>query len=227
MQAHNYTASRRYRFFWPSQEDAGTTGQSPRNSNVFSYDYTPEIKGEMGGWSRYDNHNLTNACNLTGEAYAGTWAGRVVRFLQKEEAESYRDEGQAISMQVTFRAQDFGDEAARKKLLHLLLGFRLPVSSDGSGVTLRSVVVEQAQDLKDNFVELDAAVIAAAGPRDGLSSEVLVKQQTLRYSPEYTKAIYHQIRVSDSTLSAPVQIVSLGYRVTGLSTKGTTQAAST
>jgi hypothetical protein len=225
MQAHNYTASRRYRFFWPSQDDAGTTGQTPRNSNVFSYDYTPEMKGEMGGWSRYDNHNLTNACNLTGEAYAGTWAGRVVRFLQTEEAESYRDEGQAISMQATFRAQDFGDEASRKKLLHLLLGFRLPVSSDGSGVTLRSVLVEQAQDLKDNFVALDSAVIAAAGPRDGLSSEVLVKQQTLRYSPAYTKAIYHQIRISDATLSAPVQIVSLGYRVTALSTKGTTQAA--
>jgi hypothetical protein len=224
MQAHNYAASRRYRFFWPSQEDAGITGYAPRNSNAFSYDYTPEMKGEAGGWSRYDNHNLTNACNLAGEAYAGTWAGRLVRFLQADAAESYRDEGEAIPMQVTFRAQDFGDEASRKKLLHLLLGFRLPASSDGSGVTLRGVQVEQAQDLKDNFVQLDAAVIAAAGPRDGLSSGVQVKQQTLRYSPEYTKAIYHQIRISDATLSAPVQIVSLGYRVSGLSTKGTTQA---
>jgi len=245
MQAHNYAATRRYRLFFPAQTDAGDEGDTPRNSGTFSYDYTAEAKGELGGWSRYDNHAVTNACNLLNEAFAGTWTGKVLRFLQVEEPESYRDDNAPVGMvrafdsgsetievtgsgmQVTTRALDFGDPSIRKKVLHILLGFRLPVSSDGTGVSLTGTVVSQAVDLRDSFTTLDAATVEASTVRDGLSSEVGVKQRTIRYSPATSKAVYHQVRLEDFQLNAPVVLVSLSYRVTGLSSKGTTQAANT
>lgn len=245
MQAHNYAATRRYRLFFPVQTDTGDDGDTPRNSGAFSYDYTAEAKGELGGWARYDNHAVTNACNLLNQAYAGTWGGKVLRFLQAEEPESYRDDNAPVGMvraydssseavtvtgtgmQVTTRALDFGDPSIRKKVLHILLGFRLPVSSDGTGVSLTGAVVSQAVELQDSFTELDAATVEASTLRDGLSSEVGVKQRTIRYSPATSKAVYHQVRLEDFQLNAPVVLVSLSYRVTGLSSKGTTQAANT
>ena len=228
-QAHNFASERSYRFFF-SQPGAA----SLRPTDGFSFDYTSEAQGTgPGAWTRLDNHNVTNFCNLFTESYFGTSDGRVQRLLQTEEADSYRDGGKAIGiasdgsgtgMEVTFRALDFGEQGVRKRILHILANYRLPRSADGTGVQVTGIKLAEAVNLSASFTDLDQATLTPATVQDGLSSIEALKQIIIRYAPAVSKATRFQLKLTDTQLAAPVQLVSLGFRVAGLSSKGTTEA---
>ena len=105
----------------------------------------------------------------------------------------------------------FGDNGVRKKCLHVFLSMR-----SGTSVFTGTQLLS-ALNLTQTFQAADAF-------RSGTQGK---KVDTIRFSLDGSKFQYLQIKVINDTLDEPVEITSLDYRVSGLSSKGTTEAKGT
>ena len=220
MQGHAYGVGRRYKVSIP------VTDQTTP-SDVLVYDYTREdSRNTYGSWTKYSNHPATGWCNLLEDAYFGSTRGRVYKVSNANSKYDYQDDGSAITGSVVFRALDFGDSAIRKRVLHLLVHYRIPSLSEGQ-VDIETAKVYMGINLVDNFVELDKFKIDVPNEPDGLSTISPNKQVTLRYSVRNPKSLYFQVKVDDNGLHTPLQVTGLSFRVAGLSTEGITEAAQT
>jgi hypothetical protein len=220
MQGHSYGIGRRYKVSIPK-----TSQTIP--SDALVYDYTREdSKNTFGSWTRYSNHPATGWCNLLEDAYFGSTRGRVYKVSNANSKYDYQDDGSAITGSVVFRALDFGDSAIRKRVLHLLVHYRIPSLAEGQ-VDIETAKVYMGVNLVDNFVELDRFKIDVPNEPDGLSTISPNKQVTLRYSVRNPKSLYFQVKVDDNGLHTPLQVTGLSFRVAGLSTEGITEAAQT
>ena len=220
MQGHAYGVGRRYKVSIPVTEQT-----TP--SDVLVYDYTREdSRNTYGSWTKYSNHPATGWCNLLEDAYFGSTRGRVYKVSNANSKYDYQDDGSAITGSVVFRALDFGDSAIRKRVLHLLVHYRIPSLSEGQ-VDIETAKVYMGINLVDNFVELDKFKIDVPNEPDGLSTISPNKQVTLRYSVRNPKSLYFQVKVDDNGLHTPLQVTGLSFRVAGLSTEGITEAAQT
>jgi hypothetical protein len=220
MQGHAYGVGRKYKVSIPK-----TTEVTP--SDALVYDYTREdSRNTFGSWTRYTNHPATGWCNLLEDAYFGSTKGRVYKVSNANSKYDYQDDGAAISCSSVFRALDFGDSAIRKRVLHLLVHYRIPSLSEGQ-VDITTAKVSMGINLLDNFVELDKFKIDVPNEPDGLSTVSPNKQVTLRYSVRNPKSLYFQVKVEDNGLHTPLQVTGLSFRVAGLSTEGITEASQT
>lgn len=220
MQGHAYGVGRRYKVSIPKTDE-----KVP--SNVLVYDYTREdSKNTYGSWTQYTNHAATGWCNLLEDAYFGSTKGRVYKVSNSNSKFDYQDDGTAIAGSTIFRALDFGDSAIRKRVLHLLVHYRIPNLAEGQ-VDTSTATVSMGINLVDNFLPLDTFKLDVPNSPDGLSTLTPNKQVTLRYAVRNPKSLYFQVKVEDTGLHTPLQVTGLSFRVSGLSTEGITEAAQT
>ena len=220
MHGHAYGVGRKYKVSYP------LTGQKVP-SDVLVYDYTKEdTKNSYGSWTRYTNHAATGWCNLLEDAFFCTTSGRVYQVASGNSKYDYADDGAAIECSATFRALDFGDSAIRKRVLHLLVHYRIPQLLEGS-VDVNSASVGMGVNLVDSFVPLDPFYLDVPNKPDGLSTLTPYKQVTLRYAARNPKSLYFQTKISDNGLHTPLQVTGLSFRVAGLGTEGIQEAAQT
>jgi hypothetical protein len=220
MHGHAYGVGRKYKVSYP------LTGQKVP-SDVLVYDYTKEdTKNSYGSWTRYTNHAATGWCNLLEDAFFCTTSGRVYQVASGNSKYDYADDGRAIQCSSTFRALDFGDSAIRKRVLHLLVHYRIPQLLEGS-VDVNTASVGMAVNLVDSFQPLDTFYLDVPNKPDGLSTLTPNKQVTIRYAVRNPKSLYFQTKISDNGLHTPLQVTGLSFRVAGLGTEGITEAAQT
>jgi hypothetical protein len=220
MQGHAYGIGRRYKVSIPK-----TAEKVP--SNVLVYDYTRETaETAFGSWTQYTNHAATGWCNLLEDAYFGSTNGRVYKISNANSKFDYQDDGTAITGFTVFRALDFGDSAIRKRVLHLLVHYRIPNLSEGQ-IDTNTATVSMGVNLVDNFMPLDTFKLDVPNSPDGLSTLTPNKQVTLRYAVRNPKSLYFQVKIEDTGLHTPLQVTGLSFRVSGLSTEGITEAAQT
>jgi hypothetical protein len=220
LQGHAYSVGRKYKVSVPR------TGESVPQ-DVLVYDYTREdSKNTYGSWTRYTNHAATGWCNLLEDAYFASTVGRVYKVSNENSKYDYQDDGQAIDGSVVFRALDFGDSAVRKRVLHLLVHYRMPNLDEGQ-VDISSATVSMGVNLVDNYLSLDTFKLDVPNSPDGLSTLTPNKQITIRYAVRNPKSLYFQVKIQDNGLHTPLQVTGLSFRVAGLSTEGITEAAQT
>jgi len=220
MHGHAYGVGRKYKVSYPL-----TNQKAP--SDVLVYDYTKEdTKNSYGSWTRYTNHPTTGWCNLLENAFFCTTSGRVYQVASGNSKYDYADDGKAIDCSVTFRALDFGDSAVRKRVLHLLVHYRIPQLLEGA-VDVNTATVGMGVNLVDSYAPLDTFYLDVPNKPDGLSTLTPFKQVTLRYAVRNPKSLYFQTKISDNGLHTPLQVTGLSFRVAGLGTEGITEAAQT
>ena len=220
MHGHAYGVGRKYKVSYPLTKESAP-------SAVLVYDYTKEdTKNSYGSWTRYTNHPATGWCNLLEDAFFCTTSGRVYQVASGNSKYDYADDGKAIECSATFRALDFGDSAIRKRVLHLLVHYRIPQLLEGS-VDVNTASVGMGVNLVDSFTILDAFYLDVPNKPDGLSTLTPYKQVTIRYAARNPKSLYFQTKISDNGLHTPLQVTGLSFRVAGLGTEGITEAAQT
>jgi len=220
MQGHAYGVGRKYKVSIPKVNET-----TP--SEALVYDYTREdSKNTYGSWTRYTNHPATGWCNLLEDAFFASTRGRVYKVSNANSKYDYQDDGQAITGYTIFRALDFGDSAVRKRVLHLLVHYRIPNLLEGP-VDVNTAKVSMGINLVDNYQQLDTFKLDVPNASDGLSTLSPNKQVTLRYAVRNPKSLYFQTKIEDNGLHTPLQVTGLSFRVTGLGTEGITEAAQT
>ena len=202
---HHYAVGRQYKLSYP-------TTSATENSKVFVYNHTREYSGQsrQGSWTQYTNHSATGWANLLSDAYFSTTGGAVMLIRNTGDVSDFRDDDAAISMEVIFRATDFGDAGIRKAISHLTAHFR-------NKGTMNGTKLFSAMDLETALTELDSFKIL----------NETEKVFSVQFSIDRRKGIYFQIKMTNSAIDEPVELTSMDIRVSGLSDKGTTQAAST
>ena len=220
LQGHAYSVGRKYKVAVPRIGE-----KVPQD--VLVYDYTREdSKNTYGSWTRYTNHPATGWCNLLEDAYFASTVGRVYKVSNENSKYDYQDDGQPIDGSVTFRALDFGDSAVRKRVLHLLVHYRIPNLTEGQ-VDISTATISMGVNLVDNFLALDTFKLDVPNSPDGLSTLTPNKQITIRYAVRNPKSLYFQTKIQDNGLHTPLQVTGLSFRVAGLSTEGIKEAAQT
>ena len=220
LQGHAYSVGRKYKVSIPR------SGESVPQ-DVLVYDYTREdSKNTYGSWTRYTNHAATGWCNLLEDSFFASTVGRVYKVSNENSKYDYQDDGAEIDGYTIFRALDFGDSAVRKRVLHLLVHYRIPNLEEGQ-VDIDTATVSMGVNLVDNFLALDTFKLDVPNTPDGLSTLAPNKQVTLRYAVRNPKSLYFQVKIQDNGLHTPLQVTGLSFRVAGLSTEGVTEAAQT
>lgn len=218
MQGHNFATGRRYKLSVPM-------GSAVVNSDVLVYNYTAESRGQFGSWSRYDSHPATGWCNLLGREYFGSTSGRVYTNRASTTRFDYADAAeQPIQAVALLRTTDFGDASVRKRLLHVTAAYRAP-RTDGLNLSQLGTALSIAVDQRDQFTSTQLYTGGGKTQTTGLGDQWAVKGDTLRYSVAIPKARYFQVRVENATLYEPLELTGITYRVAGLTTLGTKEAA--
>lgn len=218
MQGHNFATGRRYKLSVPM-------GDAVVNSDVLVYNYTAESRGQFGSWSRYDSHPATGWCNLLGREYFGSTSGRVYTNRASTTRFDYADAAeQPIQAVALLRTTDFGDASVRKRLLHVTAAYRAP-RTDGFNLSQLGTALSVAVDQRDQFTSTQLYTGGGKTQATGLGDQWAVKGDTLRYSVAISKARYFQVRVENATLYEPLELTGITYRVAGLTTLGTKEAA--
>ena len=216
-QGHHFGVGRQYKLSVPLQ-DAG------KNSDVLVYEHTRESRGQIGAWTRHDNHATTGWCNLFDKEYFATSQGRVCVTKDSGSRLDFSDRGESIEAAVTLRSNDFGVPNTRKRLLHVGVHFRNP-QEGGLNIPQESTTVEMATDLSEDFLLCSNYTGSGLFGKNGLSDSGLLKGETIRFTVPITKAIRFQPKIVNNGLYETLQFSGVTYRVTGLTTKGTKEAA--
>jgi len=216
---HHYGNGRQYKLSFPL---AGLS----ENTNTLVYEHTRESRGQIGAWTRDTNQHSTGWCNLFDQEFFATSLGRVCVLKNSGSKWDYSDRGEPVSAEVMLRSNDFGIANTRKRLLHLSVHFRNP-REDGLNLSQESTEVTIATDLSADFTECNKYTGGGLFVKTGLSDMGLLKGETIRFSVPSTKAVRFQPKVVNAGLYETLQFSGVTYRVAGLTTKGTKEAADT
>lgn len=206
---HHYAVGRRVKLSVPAD-----SGLWP--SQVLVYDYDSESlasigtagQSAVGAWTRYTNHAARNWCNLSDDAYWGSQTGDVFLVRNRNEAEDYRDEDQAVAQAVIqLRADDFDLPGVRKVVVNITTEVELELSD------LTALAVECAQNLSRTF--------EAAGSVSLTSAEF--QQVTFRATPPTRRGTHFQVRYTHQTKDEVLTLTGVVYTVAQLSYKGVKQ----
>lgn len=216
-QGHHFGVGRQYKLSVPLQD-------ANKNSDVLVYEHTRESRGQIGAWSRHDNHAVTGWCNLLEREFFATSQGRVCVTKDSGSRLDFSDRGESIEAAVTLRSNDFGVPNTRKRLLHVGVHFRNP-QEGGLNIPQESTTVEMATDLSEDFLLCSNYTGSGLFGKNGLADSGLLKGETIRFTVPITKAIRFQPKIVNNGLYETLQFSGVTYRVTGLTTKGTKEAA--
>jgi hypothetical protein len=219
---HNWAFGSQYKLSLP-------IGSSNIPDEVFVYNSTREYSLEgpntqahrEGSWVRHRGFSSIGWCNLDADSFYANTAGQVLILRKTGEASDWRDDADAIEMDVVLRAMDFGDEGIRKTVPYALISYRNPLNQ---GVRTGTEVF-YTTDLFDDFYAADPTVIPDRTAASGLGDEWSQKVVTFRYSFNNKRGIRFQLRIKNFLKDESVEIAKVRYSVAGLSIKGVMQAA--
>jgi hypothetical protein len=201
---------------------------STENDEVYVYDHTRESGDEQGAWTRFDNFPATWWTNHGPDSLFGSTGGLVYSRRRAGDDSDYRDDADAITLQATYKAMNFGTAALRKCVEAVVATFR--VASSMAGTTLRAAtqVVASFADLDDfTFEALDAADLTALEAEDGLGDVDWGVTREVTFSLPERKVTKLQIQIENSAADEPVELTQLDFLVAPLDGRGTEEAAET
>jgi hypothetical protein len=132
----------------------------------------------------------------------------------------YRDRASAISLNILFRIQTFGNRALRKVVSSIYMYFRGLMNSE-------STFAKVAVDGDTNFEDADSFKLHIRGTSDNLSDLSQVKTLSISISPPVRRAASFQLMLSNSGKDEVVEISGVEYRVAGLVSTSEEQAKKT
>jgi hypothetical protein len=180
---HNYQEGRKFKLSMPT-----------------GYTFVSNHDSEVGAWSLYDNHYATGWTNLNNKAYFSTMDGKVMR-VKKNTGLDYRDDGQPITSEVIFRAEDFGVPGLRKVITNASIDLA-PLTS------LSEVLVSSRTDLNSSFDQVASISTSSA------------THVNSRLSLPGRRGNFVQMKVSHGELDQALSITGLHFKVKPLSQKG-------
>ena len=201
LKGHHYSLGNQYKVAVPIGNDTET-------SQVYVYDHSMAEGPVDGSWLRYDNHNATWWANLGSDAFFSSTNGKVLKIRIHGSESDFRDENQPIKAQATLRALDFGAAGIRKLVSQVLMHFRNEFPQQGT-------VVEWDTDLTRKWNKLPSFSI------DSEDGSVV----TVRFDLKRSRGIYFRLRITNKSLDEPLEISGVEWRVGGLSSQGTKEAA--
>jgi len=218
VQGHHYGVGRQYKLSVPLLADS--TSSYAENSEVYVYNHTNETTDEPGGWARYTNHPATGWANLFQDAFYSTVNGSVKRVRALGEESDYRDDANAIEVNLETRAISFDQPGIRKVVSHVIVSYRL-------GGTSEHTTVETAPDLFDQFDETTSFKLVSQPTQDGFSTLAGQDIVNIRHSLVRRRCIYITVLISNNGKDEALEVAGMTFVVSGLNSKGILQAAST
>lgn len=197
--ATHYSGGNQYKLSIPVDDDL-------TNSRVLVYDHQREGRAqEYGAWSEFDNHPAIAWANLSNDAVFAATTGRVFSIRRANDETDYRDDDQAITMDIILGATDFGQSGSRKIVGNVVSHFQLR----RSGMT--GTQIQVSVDLDGVFESAGTFVIA----RDGIAkmAEELASMPNRRLT-------YIQLRYINAVKDEGVVLTGVDYSVALMSDKG-------
>jgi hypothetical protein len=202
---HHFGRGRQYKVSFVYKGETASRG-----AWVYNYCKEEDRTGLLGGWSEHFSIDSVGWCNQQDAEFWASRRGRVFRIRDWGTREDLRDDASGIQASATFRAMDFGDSSIRKQCRHVAVGFRGDSAQDVTGTRLYS-----STNLKTSDSQLDAPLIEDTTSR---------KLDYRRFSLPAGRFLHMQLRVANYLIDEPLDIVSLSYRVAGLSDERTREA---
>lgn len=210
---HHDTYANAYKLSYPLLTET-------ENSHVAVYNHTREYEqAGKGSWTTYTNHPVTGWANLIADSYFASTTGRVFIIRRLGEVSDFRDDNQAISMEIITRALDAGDSSRRKIFSNITTQFRVPAESVGTSLLTST-------DLNSVFLTTDAFDIKTNNG-DGIGQDGFSRVVSISSSVQNKRGVYMQLKYLNSTIDEPVELVGIDYTVTGLGIQGVLQAKDT
>lgn len=219
-QGHHYGVGRVYKLSVPITDTIVESTGYVENSQVLTYNHTAENEGQMGSWSRYDNHPATGWANLNSDAFFGSTRGRVLSIRVTGSVSDFRDDNVGIDFQLDTRPNDFGNGGIRKVIDKIIVHYRTGANNLGTEVLY-------AVDLEDEFQDTEPVVINQGISGTGIDDEVMRAVTTIAHSVGRRRCVYFNARIMNSTLDENLEVAGVDYKVGGLNNKGIKQAAQT
>lgn len=211
---HHFATENQYKISYPINDEL-------ENSQVAVYNHTREgVTTEVGSWTTYDNHNSTGWANLLTTAYFATTDGQVFKVRNAGDVSDYRDDAAEINWEAILRAFDFGDAGIRKVFGWVITHYRTLIEVD-------SAELNAAADLRTEFQSTDPFEIKKTVNNTNFSDLVNKKVVSIRSSLRTRVGNYLQLQYKGACYDLPVEIAGVEVRITGKSSRGITEAAST
>lgn len=220
MCACNYVVDRRYRLSVPT-----ITGTDHQTDTVFSFKYGEDNQNQYAGaWTRYNNIYATGYATRSNRYFFATDQGYVGEWLRTAGSTDHHDAGEAITMEVTFRAMDFSLPTVRKMIKFFT--FFLESREDSAA---GDIEVYAATDLSKNFVLLDSYNLhgSEAASITDIGDQYHNKVDRVAFSPQIARATWIQVKLVALRLRAGLQVNKLVYRIAAQRTRGEAEAKQT
>jgi hypothetical protein len=179
------------------------------NSHALVHDFSlaEQGGGKLGAWTTWSNFPSTYWAQKEGLLHFASTAGDVFRIRNRNEAQDYRDEDQAIDGQeLLLPAEHFDVPGIRKRLRYITTHWELPLTD------LTDIVLKEATNKSDTLTETGTF---------SLEKEDTKNNYTIRTSLFQKKAQYFQIQVTLGTKDEKAVFTGISYEVDGLSYKRT------
>jgi hypothetical protein len=216
VQGHHYGIGRSYKLSVPISSTESLLGYL-ENSEVYVYNHTAEERGQLGAWSRYDNHPATGWANLARDAFFSSTSGRVFSIRNVGDETDYRDDASAVSFRLDTRPLDFGNSGIRKIIHYIIAAYRSLTSNSGTSLSY-------APDMEQEFESTNAMVITPTTRISGIADFIgknIVKLASTIHRRRVTEL---QVRIENATIDEPLEVAGLDFAVTPLTEKGIRQA---
>ena len=204
---HNYRLDSKYRLITNGDIGAG-------------YNYAREYLADGyrdGSWMTISGYETLGFANSQSGAFAASTKGRVLQLYTNQFEDPFWACGEGISSEALLASMDFGDSGRRKSVTGLLLQLR--TDSDISGLEVSSTT-----DTISSYLPMDSFSYTQT-PVTGLEDVAGPRIMSFKFTPQVMNGIYFQPRITHSTGGEKVNILSVSYRVRGLSEKGIPNAA--
>jgi hypothetical protein len=219
-QGHHYGTGRAYKLSVPLIEGTQENGYQ-QNAEVYVYNHTQEAEGDMGAWSRYDNHPATGWANLDSDAFFASTKGVVYLIRTTGLETDFRDSNEGILFRLDTRPNGFGANGVRKVIDKIIASYR--TGRETTANTLSYSVDLEQEYLATTPFRIAGTSVALTGYGDDIARDLI----TLRHSIARRKGVYFSIRIENTALDESVEVAGLDFRVGALDSKGIKSASQT
>jgi hypothetical protein len=213
---HHYGAGRSYKVSVPIQSDE--TYSEP--SEAYVYNHTGESEGNLGAWSKYDNHPVIGWANLGSDAFLAGTNGRVYSVRRTGQLTDFRDDNESVQFSLETRPNDFGNSGIRKTLDTVIVHYR-------SGANNTGTVLNYALDLENEYSSSTTPILNKQSSQNGMGDAVTKAIETISHSLERRKAVYFGLQIQNDTIDENIEIAGIDLKVGGLADTGIKEAQST
>lgn len=217
---HHYGVGRVYKLSVPILGTEIASTDYIENSEAYVYNHTGEDEGQIGAWSRYDNHPAIGWANLGSDAFFCSTKGRVFSIRNTGQESDFRDDSEAINLVLQTRPNNFGDTGKRKVIDKVLIDYR--VGSESTETEVR-----YSLDLEEEYSDTSAFNIPKPTDNNGLDDIIPREVVTLGHNLDRRRGIYISIEISNSEMDQQVEVSGITYKVAGLNDRGILQATET